>query len=65
MVDRNNKPPVWEQQLYRDIYVKENEPQGHVVTTVRARFVNKEKLQWPKIWKAEFTLDGYVYSIPF
>ena len=43
MVDRNNRPPVWDQPAVgapiSPIYVKENAPQGHVVTTVRARFV--------------------------
>ena len=41
MVDRNNRPPVWDQQSYGPIYVKENAPQGKIVTTVRARFVYK------------------------
>ena len=39
VVDRNNKPPLWEQQVYGPIYVKENAPQGEIVTSVRARFV--------------------------
>ena len=43
VVDRNNRPPVWETPAVgapiSPIYVKENAPQGHVVTTVRARFV--------------------------
>ena len=43
VVDRNNKPPIWEQTTYGPIYVKENEPQGHIVTTVRARFVHMTK----------------------
>ena len=45
VVDRNNRPPVWETPAVgapiSPIYVKENAPQGHVVTTVRARFVYK------------------------
>ena len=45
VVDRNNRPPVWDQPAVgapiSPIYVKENAPQGHVVTTVRARFVHK------------------------
>ena len=44
VVDRNNRPPVWETPAVgapiSPIYVKENSPQGHVVTTVRARFVD-------------------------
>ena len=39
-MDRNNKPPIWEQQEYGEIYVKENAPQGEIVTTVRARLVD-------------------------
>jgi hypothetical protein len=43
VVDRNNRPPIWETPAVgaptSPIYVKENAPQGHVVTTVRARFV--------------------------
>lgn len=45
VVDRNNRPPIWDQPAVgapiSPIYVKENAPQGHVVTTVRARFVHK------------------------
>jgi len=40
VVDRNNKPPLWEQQVYGPIYVKENAPQGEIVTSVRARLVD-------------------------
>ena len=40
-MDRNNKPPLWEQQVYGPIYVKENAPQGEIVTSVRARFVER------------------------
>ena len=39
VVDRNNKPPVWQQQTYGPIYVKENAAAGTTVTSVRARFV--------------------------
>ena len=39
VVDRNNKPPVWDQQVYGPIYVKENSTPGHTVTAVKARFV--------------------------
>ena len=48
VVDQTNKPPVWEQQTYGPIYVKENAPQGEIVTTVRARFVPPSPL--PKAW---------------
>ena len=39
VVDRNNKPPVWDQQVYGPIYVKENSTPVHTVTAVKARFV--------------------------
>ena len=39
VVDRNNKPPLWDNQLYGPIYVKENAMPGHTVTSVKARFV--------------------------
>lgn len=39
VVDRNNKPPIWDQQTYGPIYVKENATPGHTVTSVKARFV--------------------------
>ena len=43
VVDRNNKPPVWQQQSYGPIYVKENAAAGTTVTSVRARFVASER----------------------
>lgn len=39
VVDRNNKPPIWDQQFYGPVYVKENAPQGEIVISVKARFV--------------------------
>ena len=39
VVDRNNKPPIWDQQNYGPIYVKENAVPGILVTSVKARFV--------------------------
>ena len=37
VVDRNNKPPVWDQSVYGPIYLKENtQPGGHVIS-VKAR----------------------------
>ncbi|CAB4065536.1 Putative neural-cadherin 2,Neural-cadherin [Lepeophtheirus salmonis] len=36
VVDRNNNPPIWEQQTYGPVYVRENAPPGEIVTTVRA-----------------------------
>ncbi len=37
VVDRSNKPPVWDQTVYGPIYVKENTAIGETVTTVKAR----------------------------
>ena len=39
VVDRNNKPPIWDQQNYGRISVKENAVPRIVVTSVKARFV--------------------------
>ena len=39
VVDRSNKPPVWDQAIYGPIYVKENEVVGATVTTLKARSV--------------------------
>ncbi|XP_070512571.1 neural-cadherin isoform X2 [Cardiocondyla obscurior] len=36
VVDRNNKPPVWDQNVYGPIHIKENVTVGTVVTTVKA-----------------------------
>merc|ERR1719361_1834768 len=36
VVDRSNKPPVWDRPVYGPIYVKENTAIGQTVTTVRA-----------------------------
>ena len=36
VVDRNNKPPIWDNQNYGPIYVKENATPGHTVTSVKA-----------------------------
>ncbi|CAL7951405.1 unnamed protein product [Xylocopa violacea] len=39
VVDRNNKPPVWDANVYGPIHIKENVTVGTVVTAVKARFV--------------------------
>ena len=39
VVDRSNKPPVWDQRIYGPIYVKENTAVGETVTSVKARSV--------------------------
>ena len=42
VVDRSNKPPVWDDldRISRAVYVKENTAVGETVTTVRARSEN-------------------------
>ena len=49
VVDRNNKPPIWEQSTYGPIYVKENTPVGTVVSSVRARFVPQRMSERPAL----------------
>ena len=50
VVDRNNKPPIWDQQNYGPIYVKENAAVGSIVTSVKARFVlGLRQLRRPKL----------------
>lgn len=39
VVDRNNKPPVWDANVYGPIHIKENVTVGTIVTSVKARFV--------------------------
>ena len=39
VVDRNNKPPLWDLSVYGPIYLKENVTVGTVVTSVKARWV--------------------------
>ena len=39
VVDRNNKPPLWDLAIYGPIFVKENVTVGTVVTSVKARSV--------------------------
>lgn len=41
VVDRNNKPPIWEEGVYGPIRIKENVTVGTIVTAVRARFVHR------------------------
>ena len=48
VVDRSNKPPVWDQTVYGPIYVKENTAIGETVTTVKARSVLCVLLLSPK-----------------
>ncbi|KAJ3653821.1 hypothetical protein Zmor_013053 [Zophobas morio] len=40
VVDRNNKPPVWDVSSYGPIHIRENVTVGTVVTSVKARLVS-------------------------
>lgn len=44
VVDRNNKPPLWDLTNYGPIFVKENVTVGTVVTSVKARSVSRRVL---------------------
>lgn len=39
VVDRNNKPPIWDKNIYGPIHIKENVTVGTVVTSIKARLV--------------------------
>lgn len=39
VVDRNNKPPLWERSVYGPTHIKENVTIGTIVISVKARFV--------------------------
>lgn len=39
VVDRNNKPPIWDHNVYGPIFIRENVTVGTVVTSVKARLV--------------------------
>uniref|UniRef100_A0A1A9WMH4 Cadherin domain-containing protein n=1 Tax=Glossina brevipalpis TaxID=37001 RepID=A0A1A9WMH4_9MUSC len=41
VVDRNNKPPIWDKSIYGPIHIRENVTVGTVVTSVKARFFCK------------------------
>ena len=66
VVDRSNKPPVWDQTIYGPIYVKENTAVGETVTTVKARSVlcppqnsSEKNVVSPKIHEGEtFNCDN-------
>ena len=50
VVDRSNKPPVWDDldRISRAVYVKENTAVGETVTTVRARSEKSKKIFFKK-----------------
>lgn len=39
VVDRNNKPPIWDRNIYGPIHIRENVTVGTVVTAIKARLV--------------------------
>lgn len=39
VVDRNNKPPLWDKSVYGPIRIRENVTVGSLVAEVKARFV--------------------------
>lgn len=43
VVDRNNKPPIWDKIIYGPIYTKENVVVGTKIASVKARLVFKKK----------------------
>lgn len=43
VVDRNNKPPLWDDATYGPIHIRENVTVGTVVTSVKARLVSSRK----------------------
>lgn len=45
VVDRNNKPPIWDQSVYGPIRTKENVVVGTKIASVKARFVFPNKKQ--------------------
>ncbi|XP_030745435.1 neural-cadherin-like, partial [Sitophilus oryzae] len=45
VVDRNNKPPLWDRDTLSPIHIKENVTVGTVVTSVKARFRETYKLE--------------------
>uniref|UniRef100_A0A182NBN7 Cadherin domain-containing protein n=1 Tax=Anopheles dirus TaxID=7168 RepID=A0A182NBN7_9DIPT len=45
VVDRNNKPPIWDRTIYGPIHIRENVTVGTVVTSVKARLRETYKLE--------------------
>lgn len=54
VVDRNNKPPIWDSIVYGPIHIKENVAINSAVATVKARLVN-----WENSRKKVSLLDCY------
>ena len=76
VVDRNNQPPVWDQNHYGPVYVEENAVMGTDVISVRARFVHLIWLvpclltfgrgllvgcsEWPLVGYGLFSRSGWI-----
>lgn len=48
VVDRNNKPPIWDSIIYGPKHIKENVPINTVVATVKARFVQSKNSRYSR-----------------
>ena len=46
VVDRANRPPVWDQPVYGPINILEDTSVGHTVYSVKARFVPCQSNEW-------------------
>lgn len=62
VVDRNNKPPLWDVSVYGPIHIKENVTVGTVVTSVKARLVSKKssetRCSGPRGWEGRDRGNG-------
>lgn len=59
VVDRNNKPPLWDVNVYGPIHIKENVTVGTVVTSVKARFVLNRRNNGTRLIRATRGLGGH------
>jgi hypothetical protein len=71
VVDRNNKPPLWDLTNYGPIFVKENVTVGTVVTSVKARSVlikqnfhacGRKTTQ--NAWRNHGQIQRFIYPLP-
>lgn len=46
VVDRANRPPIWDQRVYGPINILENTSVGHTIFSVKARFVICSARSW-------------------
>ncbi|KAI8427924.1 hypothetical protein MSG28_002259 [Choristoneura fumiferana] len=64
VVDRNNKPPIWDMTTYGPVHIKENVTVGTVVTSVKARTVEVQidvvdRANNPPVW--DHVVYGPIY----